>query len=76
MNMTIVKILEKLIGHKVTLRYTPHEETELRETSGILKEIDTNIISLETYDVYGNLETWYLNRHACTLHSVVDEGVK
>lgn len=72
--MTIEKILEKLIDHRVTLRYTPHEETELRETSGILKEINTNVISLTTFDVYGNRETWYLNRHACTLHSIVDEG--
>ena len=74
MKLDIDSVLNKLMNHKVTISFTPHEEAELRQTSGTLKEISRDIIHLETYDVYGKLDHYYLNRHACTLHSIVDEG--
>lgn len=73
--MEIESLLKLLIGHKVTLTYTPHEETVLRETSGILKEFNADIIHLTVYNNFGNIEEYYLNRHGCTLHSILDEGM-
>ena len=67
-------ILKQLLGHKVTLHYTPHEENEMRETSGILRQVTKNMIHLTIYNSYGEKVEFYLNRHACTLHSIADEG--
>jgi len=72
--LNIEDALKKLIGHKVTLHFTPHEESELRESSGILVVVTPDIIHLKIYDNYGEPYDYYLNRHACTLHSVTDEG--
>ena len=72
--MNIDKVLEKLIGHKVTLHYTQHEEPEMRETSGILRDFNKDVIHMTIFTVYGEKNEWYLNRHACTLLSVIDEG--
>jgi len=72
--LNVEDVLEKLVGHRVTLRFTPHEENELRESSGILVKVTPHIIHLKIYDTYGNPYDYYLNRHACTLHSITDEG--
>jgi len=72
--LNIEDVLEKLVGHKVILHYTPHEENEMRETSGILRSYNKGIIHLTAFNEYGEKVEFYLNRHACTLHSVVDEG--
>jgi len=70
-------LLNELIGHKVAISFTPHEESELRETFGILKAVSKEIIHIELYDDYGEKDSdYYLNRHACTLHSIVDHGKK
>jgi len=68
------KILERLIGHKVVLHYTQHEEPEMRETSGILRAYSKDMIHMTLYNIYGQPTEWYLNRHACTLVSITDEG--
>lgn len=75
-NKNIDTILESLIEHKVVIKFTQHEEPTLRETYGLLKYVNKDIIHMEIYDVIGNLENYYLNRHACALLSVTDEGVK
>lgn len=71
------KLLSKLINHKLVLSYTPHEEGDLRETYGVLKDFNKDIVHMELYDDYGELESnYYLNRHGCTLHSIIDYGEK
>jgi len=68
------EVLEKLIGHKVTLHFTQHEEPELRETSGILRDFSRDVIHLTIFNWYGEKTDCYINRHACTLVSITDEG--
>jgi len=70
----IGEILEKCINHKVTLVYNSHEESQLRETSGILVGVNAEVIYLKLYSNFGEVEDYYLNRHSCTLHSVIDLG--
>jgi hypothetical protein len=72
--LNLDKVLEKLIGHKVVLHHTQHEEPEMRETSGILRDFNRDMIHMTIYNVYGEKTEWYLNRHACTLLSITDEG--
>lgn len=74
--MNINEILESLINHKVTLHYTQHEESTLRETSGILKQVNKDTIQLILFGEYGEPYTYYLNRHSCVLLSISDEGEK
>jgi len=57
-------LLADLVGHQVSLSFTLHEEGDLRDSQGILKE----------FDDWGYRYDYYLNRHACTLHSIVDYG--
>jgi hypothetical protein len=68
-------LLKSLIGHKLTLTFTVHEEGELRDVQGILKDFDDEFIHLKIFDFYGEVTDYYLNRHACTLHSIVDYGL-
>lgn len=72
--MNLDRVLEKLIGHRVTLHYTQHEEPQMRESSGILRAFSKDMIHMTIYNVYGEKTEWYLNRHACTLLSITDEG--
>ena len=74
--LDIEKLLESLINHKVTISYAQHEEADLRETSGVLKSFNKNIIHLELFDSFGKETEYYLNRCACTLHSITDDGEK
>jgi len=71
---TVERVAEKLIQHKITISFTPHEEANLRETSGILESVEKDIVCLKMFDTYGTQQYYYLNRHACTLYSVIDEG--
>ena len=72
--MNLDKVLKGLIGHKVMFHYTQHEEPEMRETTGILKAFNKDMIHLTIYNTYGEPSEFYLNRHACTLVSITDEG--
>ena len=67
-------LLNDLVGHQVSLSFTLHEEGDLRDSEGILKEFDDDFIHLEMFDTWGYRYDYYLNRHACTLHSIVDYG--
>lgn len=67
-------LLSDLINHQVSLSFTLHEEGDLRDSQGILKEFDDDFIHLEMFDDWGYRYDYYLNRHACTLHSIVDYG--
>lgn len=74
---TLEETLKKLVGHKISLLYTQHEEGTLRETSGVLLSLNANIIHLQFYNRYGEEDgECYINRHACILHSVEDKGRK
>jgi len=70
------ELLKELVGHMVSLCYTPHGENRLRETEGILVGVNKDLIQLKLYDNFGETEKYYLNRHGCTMHSVSDYGKK
>ena len=70
----IEEILRSLIGHKISIRFTHYQETEMRETFGILVDVTNDIIHMKIYNEFGEQTDYYLNRHACNLHSVSDEG--
>jgi len=72
--MNLEDILKKVVGHKVTLTFVHREEPTLRETTGILKDFDQNMIHMIVYNNFGEKENYYMNRHACTLLSVIEEG--
>jgi len=72
--MNLDNVLKKMIRHKVTLHYTQHEEPEMRETSGILVDFNRDMIHLEIFNDFGEPQEYYLNRHARTLVSIIDEG--
>lgn len=65
-------VLKTLIGHKVFISFITQESK--RTANGILKEVSDGIVHLDIYNLCGELEKYYLNRHACTLLSVIDEG--
>jgi chromosome segregation ATPase len=67
-------LLNNLVGYKVAISFTPHEEDALRETEGILEDFNEEVIHLRIYDSFGDCSDYYLNRHACTLHSITDFG--
>ena len=74
---TLDELLKSLINHKVGITFTQHEEGSLRDTFGVLKDFDKNFIHIELFDDYGERESdYYLNRCACTLHSIIDYGEK
>lgn len=67
-------MLKDVVGHKVALHFTLPEEMRMREVSGILEEFNKEIIKVKVYETNGEISYQYLNRHACTLLSVIDEG--
>ena len=71
--MNLDKVLEKLKRHKVALHFISHD-SEIREVVGILVDFDKDMIHLEMFNNYGEPSEYYLNRHACTLLSIIDEG--
>ena len=71
---TVNELLSKVVGHRVVISFTPHEEDALRETEGILEDFNEEVIHLRIYDSFGDASDYYLNRHACTLHSITDFG--
>lgn len=72
---SIEDTLINLIGHKVTIVYTGNLEGTLRETAGILEDVNKTQIKIRIHDSFGESVLWFLNRHSCNLMSVVDEGV-
>ena len=74
--MDIEKLLKKLIGHKVELSFISREEFKMRQTMGVLIEFDEDVIHCVLYDNCGDTSNWYLNRHVCTLYSIMDYGEK
>jgi len=72
--MDIEEILRACIGRKVAVTFYSHAEPTLRETSGILEKVTTEVITLKLYNSFGEIELYHLNRHSCTLLSVIDEG--
>jgi len=70
------KILESLVGHKICITHLDNQGGMLRETSGVLVEIDKELIVIEIYDNYGHKNIYHLNRKACQLYSITDEGKK
>jgi len=71
--LNLDKILEKLKHHKVVLHYLDHN-SEVHEAVGILVDFDKDVIHLEMFNNYGESSEYYLNRYACTLLSIIDEG--
>lgn len=67
-------LLERLLGHNVCLSFTVHEEGDLRESEGVLTNFNSEFIYLRMWDGFGESYEYYLNRHACTLHSITDLG--
>lgn len=67
-------LLKKMINHQISLSFTLHEEGDLRESDGILMDFDEDFIHLKIWDAWGYAYDYYLNRHACTLHSICDYG--
>jgi len=67
-------VLKKLIGHKLTLSFITNVDGTLRETTGVLRKLSPEIMELKIYTTTGESELYYLNRHVCTLHSVIDLG--
>lgn len=72
--MDINSILKKCVGNKVGITFYASEEGKLREIEGILLNVTEQVITLEMYDHFGQKDLYYLNRHSCVLHAVVDEG--
>lgn len=69
------KIIEKLIGHEVTISHIVNSSGERLKTSGVVREIDDEIITVECYDIVGHKDLYHLNRKACQLYSILDEGL-
>lgn len=67
-------VLKRVLGHKVTMHYTLPEEMRMRETNGFLEDFNKAIIKLRQLNVFGEVSYFYINRHACTLLSIADEG--
>jgi len=74
-DMKLEKILNGLVGHKITISFIS-EEGNIRNASGILKEINEEVIHIDVYNLYGEIEGYYLNRRVNILISIVDEGIK
>lgn len=70
---TAEDVLQGLIGHRVRLHLMGRDH-ELREQAGILRGITKDTIHLTVFGDYGESFSYYLNRHAAILFSVVDEG--
>ena len=71
--MNIDEILKSLVGKKITINYTQHQESILRETCGILKHVNEHVIEMNIYNSYGDFCNFYLNRHCCVLLSISNE---
>jgi len=72
--MDVNSVLKGLKGHKVCLNFTLPEEMRMRQTSGILEGFNESVIHIKSWNSYGEEAIEYLNRRACTLLSVIDEG--
>jgi len=70
----IEDILRECVGHRVTITFCSVDEPKLREVSGILVQVEEQVITFKLFDNYGGSDLYHLNRHSCTLHSVIDEG--
>jgi len=70
---SIDDILQQLLNRKITINYTQHEEPEMRETSGTLRGVSKDVIWIEMFDAFGRKLNYFMNRHSCTLLSVVEE---
>ena len=74
-DMKLEKILNGLVGHKITISFIS-EEGNIRNASGILKEINEEFIHIDVYNLHGKIDKYYLNRRVNILISIVDEGIK
>ena len=61
----IDKILEKLINHEVVISHIVNNSGERLTTSGILKEVNDEIIVINHYSICGIFTVYNLNRKAC-----------
>ena len=75
MEKTAEGILQDLIGHRVRIQVMGRDH-ELREQTGILRGVTKDMIHLTVFGDYGEGFSYYLNRHATVLFSVVDEGLE
>ena len=71
----INKILEKLVGHRITISHVVNNSGERLKTYGVLREMDDEIITITCFTLYGRKEVYHLNRKACQLYSILDEGL-
>lgn len=46
----------------------------MRETEGVLLGSNENMIHIRVWNTHGEEESVYINRHSCSLLSILDEG--
>ena len=65
--------LKGCIGNQVCLIYLVNNG-EKESIHGVLKNVSKDLLEIESFDVFRNLEKIYINRRACTLLKLQDYG--